>query len=133
MPKREIEVVIRGAIGCGTYNAAHAVAQSLETCGASVDLESAVAQNELSSEALRGVRALVRVEGSQCSAAVTRRPVRNYDFAQVAKIMVGVVLLLMLFGAELRLRFGFRLDTIMTLIGLWIFWRHCLKSQTATA
>ena len=37
----------------------------------------------------------------------------------------------MLFGAELRLRFGLRLDTIVTLGALWAFWRYCLRSKVS--
>jgi ABC-type enterochelin transport system permease subunit len=55
-------------------------------------------------------------------AAVDSKGVPN-----AAKIGIGVVLLLMLFSAELRLNFGLRFDTVITLAGIWVFWHYCLR------
>lgn len=133
MQNRDIEVLIRGKGGPGTFDAAYAISQALHIVGASVELRTPVTQHELSSDALRGVRVLVRVEESSACSPARQELAKSSDFAQVAKIGIGVVLLLMLFGAELRLRFGFRLDMIMTLVGVWMFWRYCLKSRADTA
>jgi len=46
------------------------------------------------------------------------------------KIAAGGILLLKLFGAELRLNFGLRFDSLITLAGIWIFWHHCLRAET---
>jgi hypothetical protein len=47
--------------------------------------------------------------------------------ARAAKVLVGVVLLLMLFGAEMRLHFGMRLGSIVPLLALWLFWCFALR------
>jgi hypothetical protein len=134
MPTRQIEVVIRGRPGSGAFNAAYAAAQALEAAGASVDLQSPVAQSELAADALRGVRVIVKVEDSGADATIepmrllsAAGTVRRNGLSDIVKIGIGVVLLLMLFGAELRLQFGLRLDTIVTLAGIWAFWHYCLR------
>jgi hypothetical protein len=129
--KREIEVVIRGAVGSGTHSAAHAAARALQAAGASVDLRTPVTQDELSDEALYAVHALVRVEEKTASARAMPEMAQKSGPAQASKIWIGVVMLLMLFGAELRLNFGLRFDMIVTLIAVWIFWRYCFKHQVA--
>ena len=134
MSVREIEVIIRGRPGSGAYNAAHTAAQALEAAGASVDLRSPLAHEELAADALRGVRARVTVEGvADGGTAASRvqlsgRPATNSTgLPNAAKIGIGVVLLLMLFSAELRLHFGLRFDTVITLAGIWVFWHYCLR------
>jgi hypothetical protein len=47
------------------------------------------------------------------------------------RIAIGVLLLLMLFSAELRLHFGLRFDTILMLGGIWAFWHFCLRRSGA--
>jgi len=138
MPVREIEIIIRGRPGSGAFNAAHAAAQALEAAGASVDLRSPLTNAELASDALRGVRVTVSVQdgggGAEhqrlLSGTGTSRPAALSD---VAKVGTGVLLLLMLFGAELRLHFGLRLDTIVTLAGIWAFWHFCLRPHALVA
>ena len=44
-----------------------------------------------------------------------------------AKLVIGVVLLLVLCSAEVRLHFGLRLDAIITVAAIWGFWRWCLR------
>jgi hypothetical protein len=140
MPVREIEVTIRGRPGSGAFNAAYAAAQALEAAGASVDIRAPVAQSELAADALRGVRVTVKVEDSGASGVAEpprlvpgAGPSARTGFSDVAKVGIGAVLLLMLFGAELRLRFGLRLDTIVTLAGIWAFWNFCLRQRSATS
>jgi hypothetical protein len=43
-----------------------------------------------------------------------------------------VVLLLGLCSAEVRLHFGLRLDTIITAVAIWGFWRWCLRRAAMT-
>jgi hypothetical protein len=43
-----------------------------------------------------------------------------------------VVLLLVLCSAEVRLRFGLRLDTIITVAAIWWFGRWCLRGAAVT-
>lgn len=135
MSVREIEVFISGPPGSGAHAAARATARTMETAGASVDLRLPLSTAEIEGEALRGVRALVRVEertpARTSSAPPPDQRAGAIGYAQVAKIGGGLVLLLVLFGAEVRLRFGFRLDLIVTLVGIWAFWRYCQRSSAA--
>jgi hypothetical protein len=140
MPTKEIEVIIRGRPGSGAFNAAYAMAMSLEAAGASVDIRSPVAQSELATDALRGVRVTVKVEDSGLGGAAEPPRLasetgagKRIGFSDLAKMGIGAVLLLMLFGAELRLQFGLRLDTIVTLAGIWAFWHFCLRQRSPTS
>lgn len=137
MAVKEIEIVVRGGMGSGAYSAAQAAARAVEAEGASVDLRTILAADELASGALRGARVLVRVE-TPATAGATVVPSSNkaasregLGLGQVSKIGIGAVLLLMLFGAELRLHFGLRFDTIITLAGIWAFWHHALRRKPA--
>jgi hypothetical protein len=137
MTVREIEVIIRGRTGSGAFNAAHAAAQALEAAGASVDLRSPLTNSELATDALRGVRVTVNVEdGSNGTEPLRLLPgmgtTRRTGLSDIAKIGIGALLLLMLFGAELRLHFGLRLDTIVTAAGIWAFWHYCLRHRSIT-
>jgi hypothetical protein len=136
MAVKEIEIVVRGGPGSGAYSAAQATARALEAEGASVDLHTIFTPGELAADALRGVRALVRVESATANTAPSSSgtdsgapDVGGFGLGNVAKIGIGVVLLLMLFGAELRLNFGLRFDTIVTLAGIWAFWHYCLRTK----
>jgi hypothetical protein len=55
------------------------------------------------------------------------------NLAGGAKLCTGAVLLLALFGAEVKLHFGPRLDAVVTLAGIWAFWRQCLRASGTTA
>jgi len=53
--------------------------------------------------------------------------------SSLARVAIGAVLVLMLLGAELRLRFGLRLDMFITFAAIWSYWRFCLRQdQRAT-
>jgi hypothetical protein len=135
MAVKEIEIVVRGAPGSGAYNAVNVAARALAAEGASVDLRTIFTLDELAADALRGVRVLLRVETTAVapSLVVTDSDggdVSGFALGNVAKIGLGVVLLLMLFGTELRLNFGLRFDTIVTLAGIWAFWHYCLTHQS---
>ena len=137
MAVREIEIVIRGRPGNGVVSAAQVIAYVLETEGASVDLSIASVPEDPTSEALRGVRAMVKAEDSVAAApplmSLPAEPGNGRaGMANAAKFAIGAILLLMLFGAELRLHFGLRLDTVVTVAGMWAFWRFCLKSAPST-
>lgn len=132
MAVKEIEIVVRGGLGSGAYSAAQAAAQALEAEGASVDLRTILASDELAPGALRGARVLVRVENpaapaGNLPATSGRGAGASSGLGQVAKVGIGVVLLLMLFSAELRLNFGLRFDTIFTLAGIGVFWHFALR------
>ena len=136
MPVREIDVVIRGRPGSGVHAAARAAAQAMEAAGASVQLRAPPTAPD--AETLRGVRALVRVAAWTPDRVARQvlppeQTVGGIGLGQAAKIGGGLVLLLMLFGAELRLRFGLRLDMIVTLLAAWAFWRHCVRPSGALA
>ena len=130
MSNGNVEIVVRGE---DAAQAADAVALGLMAAGASVDFPERVHRNVPDGQTLRGVHAVVRLAraGNVDLPAAPGRPV--LDLASVAKIGIGLVLLLMLLGAEVRLRFGLRLDTIVTLIGVWAFWHYCLRPENETA
>jgi hypothetical protein len=49
-----------------------------------------------------------------------------------AKVAIGAVLLLALCSAEVRLHFGLRLDTIITVVAIWCCWRWCSRGAAMT-
>jgi len=140
MAAEEIEIVIRGGAGSGAYTVAQAVARALEKEGAFVDLRSipiAVA-GELAPDALFGANVRVRLAPAATGIAPGTTPVQDgcaggssTGMVQAAKIAIGVVLLLMLFGTELRLHFGMKFGTFVTLAAIWVFWRFALKRPAA--
>jgi hypothetical protein len=136
MSIREIEIIIRGRIGSGVQCAADTAATTLEAAGGSVDLRSSLSRDVLYSEALRGVRALIRVEQEAAprpAPGVGTSPSGEAAPSLLGTITrVGAVLLLILFNAELRLNFGLRLDTIVTLGGIWAFWHFCLSRTSSS-
>jgi hypothetical protein len=139
VPVREVEIIVRGRRGGDAHDAAHAVAQVLEEAGASVDLKSPVVHGDLPRGVLRGLRVEMNVEGggggskiASSFASSNGNATGETNLTTLAKVGVGVVLLLMLFGAELRLRFGVRLDTIITIAGIWAFWHYCLRPRKTT-
>ena len=142
MAAGEIEVVIRGGAGDGAYSAAHAAAQALVAEGAYVDLRSISRMDAPEPGALRGARVrvtmdddgpFVNCDGRAGKAVEAAKPASSDSgLARAAKVLIGVVLLLMLFGAEIRLHFGLRLGSIVTLVAIWAFWQFALK-RPATA
>jgi len=57
----------------------------------------------------------------------------GFGLPAAAKIAVGVVALLVLCSAEVRLHFGLRLDTIITAAAIWWFWRwYRMRDAMAT-
>jgi hypothetical protein len=80
---------------------------------------SSLTRDELSTDALRGVRALIRVEQDASAGPAPGVGEAAPSFlGTITRVGIGAVLLLMLFGAELRLNFGLRLNTIVTLGGM---------------
>jgi hypothetical protein len=128
MTEEVVEVFV-----CGPCAAADAVALGLLSAGAIVDSPDASDKLENPRGSLRGVRAVVRM----ASQAKIRPPIdpgpSAINMARAAKVCTGAVLMLALFGAEVKLHFGPRLDTVVTLAGIWAFWRLCLRPSAATA
>ncbi len=137
MAAKEIEIVVRGGKGSGAYSAAQAAGQALEAEGASVDLRTLLTADELAPGALRGAHVTVRVEtagtaGGRVVPLPDARPRQNgARLNQATKLAIGTILLLMLFGAELRLHFGIRFDTFVTLAAIWAFWLLALRRKSA--
>ena len=136
MGAEEIEVVIRGGAGDGAYSAAHAAARALVAEGAYVDLHSISRMDAPEPGALRGARVRVRLDEESpfmTGSDGTGKPVEaaspgrsGLGLVRAVKVVIGVVLLLILFGAEIRLHFGLGLDSIITLVGIWAFWQFAL-------
>ena len=143
MARQEIEIVIRGGGGDDAYGAAHIAGRALKAEGARVDLRSISWTDAPEPGALRGATVRVRVDdgssftsdmsGGGRPAEVARGARPGAGIARAAKIGIGVVLLLMLFGAEIRLHFGLRLGSIVTLVAIWIFWLFALRRADASS
>ena len=123
MSEDEIEITVSGGPGRPMAEAADHVALALMSAGATVDFPGRPTRATRPSRTLRGVRAVVCLSGDVAQATSGASAPRGLDLAAVAKLGVGVVLLLTLFDAEMRLRFGLRLDTVITAAALWWFWR----------
>jgi hypothetical protein len=121
-----VEIIITGGAGGSTANAADHVALALMGAGATVDFPGRPNQAARPGQTLRGVHAVVRMEGA--SLAVLPGSSRGGgNLPAAAKVAIGEVLLLMLCSAEVRLHFGLRLDAIITVAAIWGFWRWCLR------
>ena len=125
-----VEIIITGGAGGAAANAADHVALALMGAGATVDFPGRPNQAARPGQTLRGVRAVVRMAESAGLAVLPGASEEGVDLPAVAKIAVGVVALLVLCSAEVRLHFGLRFDTIFTLLGIWAFWHYCLKSRS---
>jgi hypothetical protein len=97
--------------------------------GATVDFPDRQNQPARPGKTLRGVHAVVRMAGGVGLAMLPGSSRGRGNLPAAVKAVIGVVLLLVLFGAELRLHFGLRLDATITVIGIWGFWRWCLRGS----
>ena len=86
----------------------------------------------MSGRTLRGVHAVVRMAKGAGLAALPVASRGGETRPAAVKVAVGVVLLLMLCGAEVRLHFGLRLDTIITVVAIGGFWRWRLRKTAMT-
>ncbi len=123
MDDNAIEITVGGNPGRAMADAADHVALALMTAGAAVDFPGRPQRESRSSQTLRGVRAVVRTAGRAGRGTSAASGRGGWGLAASAKVAVGVVLMLALFDAELRLHFGLRLDTIITAAVIWWFWR----------
>ena len=132
MSNDDLEIIIAGGAGRSAAAADHIVL-ALMGAGASVDFPGRPNREARSGQTLRGVHAVVRMEGRAGLAALPGASQEGGGLPAAAKIAVGVVALLVLCSAEVRLHFGLRLDTIITAAAIWWFWRWChRKSAMAT-
>jgi len=133
MNNDDLEIILAGGAGRSASNAADHIALALMGAGATVDFPGRPNREARSGQTLRGVHAVVRIAGSAGLAALPGAGQEGFDLPAAAKIAVGVVALLVLCSAEVRLHFGLRLDTIITAAAIWWFWRWCArKSAMAT-
>jgi hypothetical protein len=130
MNKDNVEIIITGGAGGSTADAADHVALALMGAGATVDFPRRPNQAARPGQTLRGVHAVVRMAGSAGLAVSPGASQEGVDLPAAAKIAVGVVALLVLCSAEVRLHFGLRFDTILTLLGIWAFWLYCLRPRS---
>jgi hypothetical protein len=70
---------------------------------------------------LHGVHAVVRMAGGEGLAVLPGSSWGGGNLPAAAKIAIGVVLLLVLCSAEVRLQFDLRLDAIITMVAIWGF------------
>jgi hypothetical protein len=132
MNNDSVEIIITGGAGGSAVNVADHVALALMGAGATVDFPGRRQRGATSNQVLRGVRAVVRM-GESAQRHMLRCTNRNgFDAPTAARTAIGVVLLLVLFGAELRLHFGLRLDAMITAAAIWWFWR-CARRGAARA
>jgi hypothetical protein len=128
-----VEITIAGGAGGSAVTAADHVALALMGAGATVDFPGRANREARSVQTLRGVHAVVRMEGGAGPVVLPGASREGFNLPAAAKIAVGVVALLVLCSAEVRLHFGLRLDTIITAAAIWWFWRWgARKSAMAT-
>ncbi|MGP8027204.1 MAG: hypothetical protein ACLPJJ_10890 [Acidocella sp.] len=132
MSNDDLEIIIAGGAGRSAANAADHIALALMGAGASVDFPGRPNREARSGQTLRGVHAVVRMEGGAGLAVLPGSSRGGGNLPAAAKIAVGVVALLVLCSAEVRLHFGLRLDTIITAAAIWWFWRWCHRKGTMT-
>ncbi len=132
MNNDDLEIIIAGGAGRSAANAADHIALALMRAGASVDFPRRPNREARSGQTLRGVHAVVGMAGGAGLAALPGASRAGFDLPAAAKIAIGVVALLALCGAEVRLHFGLRLDTIITAAAIWWFWRRCARKGAMT-
>jgi hypothetical protein len=132
MNDSEIEITVSGGPGQPVAEAADHVALALMSAGATADFPGRPRRGATPGRTLRGARVVVRMAGKAHTTTSTAPGGKALDLAIVAKLGVGVVLTLALFDAEMRLRFGLRLDTVITAAALWWFWRWCQRGAPIT-
>jgi len=126
-----VEIIITGGAGGATANAADHVALALMGAGATVDFPGRPSQMTRPGQTLRGVHAVVRMAGGAGLAVSPGSSWGGGSLPIAVKVAIGVVLLLVLCSAEVRLHFGMRLDAIITLVAIWGFWRWCRRGRGA--
>ena len=97
--------------------------------GATVDFPGRPQREARSGQTLRGVYAVVRMAGDAGLAALPGPDRGGGDLSAAVKVAIGVVLLLVLCSAEVRLHFGLRLDAIVTAAAIWGCWRWCSRRE----
>ncbi len=122
-----VEVFVRGPAA-----ALDAVALGLLSAGANVHSPDASPKRVDPPAALKGMRAVVRMASAADAARPQHDVPSTVNLASAARACTGAVMLLALFGAELRLHFGPKLETVVSLAAVWAFWRLCLRSGAAT-
>ena len=133
MNNDDLEVIITGGAGRSPTDAAEHIVLALMGAGASVDFPGRPNRAGRSGQTLRGVHAVMRMEGGAGPAVLPGASQEGFGLPAAAKVAVGVVALLVLCSAEVRLHFGLRVDTFLTAAAIWWFWRWCSrKSAMAT-
>ena len=130
MTKRDAVITVHGSKGA---LAADAAALGLMAAGASVRFPGRENPPLQPDAVLRGASVEVRVSVGGGEFGATTASPDGLGFADMARVGIGVILLLALLGAEVRLHFGPRIDTILTLAGIWIFWRHVGRRDQSLA
>ena len=132
MNRDNVEIVVTGGAGGSAATAAEHIALALTRAGATVDFPGRPNQAVRLGQTLRGVHAVVRMAGGAGLAASPGSSRGEGNLPAAAKVAIGVVLLLVLCSTEVRLRFGLRLDTIITVAAIWWFGRWCLRGAAVT-
>jgi predicted ATPase len=95
--------------------------------GATVDFPGRPNRGARSGQTLRGVHAVVQMADGAGLAVLPGSSRAGGNLPAAAKLVIGVVLLLVLCSAEVRLHFGLRLDAIITVAAIWGCWCWCLR------
>ena len=131
MNNDDLEIIMTGGAGRSAANAADHIALALMEACASVDFPGRPNREARSGQTLRGVHAVVRMAGNEGLALLSGPGRKGADLPAATKIAVGVVALLALCSAEVRLHFGLRLDAIITMVAIGGCWRWCLRERGA--
>ncbi|HEY1856962.1 hypothetical protein [Acidocella sp.] len=130
MNDHEVEIVVGGGAAHRRADVADHVALTLMSAGATVDFSARPRRPVPPGQTLCGVRAVVRMGDTAQPHMPPGPEQKSFDAPTAVRIAIGVVLLLALFGGELRLNFWLRLDAIIVAAVLWWFWR-CRRRGTA--
>lgn len=140
MPTPDLVVTVRDRNTVAAAAAARIIATALTRANIIVELKVPVSEEDLPPNAVLGGTALVQVTRAAEGAGNDSYPAQTLTWqrsgsalSSLARVGIGAVLVLMLLGAEVRLRFGLRLDMFITLAAIWAYWRLCLRQdQRAT-
>ena len=97
-------------IGPSAANVAAHIALALMGAGASVDFPGRTNREARFGQTLRGVHAVLRMAGRTAPAALPRASREGFNLPAAAKIAFGMLALLVLCSAEVRLHFGLERD-----------------------
>ena len=115
----KVTVVVSGASGL-TLSVGQLLTRALEAEGACVGVTLSVPDSTTPMSGLQGTLVRLDVQGS----ARAEQRTEGSSFVHAAKLAVGLLLLAVLLGAEVRLRLGLGEVVLSAAVGGWLLWRQ---------